>query len=950
MTAQIVLAAGNPGPVNDGERRVLQHLAEHLPDGFELHPNLQVTVMNAQMVEVDIVVFGPDCMWVVEVKDLAGDVRVSEHGFTVNGEPRSHPVFSTRLKAQKIKSRLSVNPALSDVWIQPVVVLARQPARLDVADAMRPHVVSIERAVQVIGDPSLIGLHRNRLPDAVRAVAKARLAVDTSVRATRSRFGEYDAVEVLASGGGVVWWRGRHHLLGNEVLLEVQAHDPLAGNSAEAALRASRLRAVQVGQRLGAHPNLLAPVTGFIGDDGSLVIVHPMSPNPTLETIDIDSLDDDAKRRVVNGVALLLALCKRRGVAHRILGPSVIHVGPLGEARVAGFGAAKMPTGNGLTVAPVDWSIHGEFWSAPEHNGGEVGHEADLFALGKLISHLWPDGAPVSLATAAETLTVPNPADRGPSAVEVARLAKGEVQAPPAAAGMILDARYVLERQLGAGAFAAVWAATDSLTGDRVALKIFESADAGDQVYREYRALEGLNDRAIVRVRDIARVDGKWALVTELLEGPDLRAYMLDQGRLPVSTVVPIALRLLSGLRSIHPDLDAIREAAGSAHAEDGAADRLAELQSTGIIHRDVKPENVILVEGRGPVLVDFGLAAGAGGGVSGGTMAYRPPDVAGDGSDPDVDLFAMGVVLHELLTGEHPYTERNPLTGEYVPSDELVGSIGEIVKRACAPRRDQRFGSTAEFIGALGALGIADVEIEVPVLGIVERLRAIEAAMSEQRWDDALELCDAEWVPIRERIERRRALAEAGEENPPVFDAHGFSISVASTGRFDVASDTGGVEHGPGSLSTYLVKGPSGELLEVLQFRADDGAVWVTGGDTFQTPPPLQRIGRALRLGSQHVGDGLMLELRMPRVNSPDGWSNVYQVTLKELEDASGIDVRSVLISFGGIEVGTRAEVIGDTSNRRNTLCVLARPDAEHLPAIAHFVTRVLPLGRTGE
>ena len=76
MTAPVVLAPGNPGPVNEGERRVLEQLAANLPDSFELHPNLQVAVDRGALVECDIIVFGPDCIWVVEVKDLAGEVVV----------------------------------------------------------------------------------------------------------------------------------------------------------------------------------------------------------------------------------------------------------------------------------------------------------------------------------------------------------------------------------------------------------------------------------------------------------------------------------------------------------------------------------------------------------------------------------------------------------------------------------------------------------------------------------------------------------------------------------------------------------------------------------------------------------------------------------------------------------------------------------------------------------
>lgn len=292
MSARIVLAAGNPGPVNEGERRVLEQLATELPDPFELHPNLQVSVDRGALVECDIVVFGPDCMWVVEVKDLAGEVVVDEHSFVVNGEPRAHPVHTTRLKAQKIKSRLSVNPELSAVWLQPLVVLARTPRALRIAPTMTSSVVSIERAIEAIADPTVIGLKRDRLPERIRTIAKVRLALDTTARKQRARFGAYVADELVSSGGGHQWWRGHHEVFDTQVLLQVAPFDAMAEPSAAAHRREQVLRAARVGRLLGSHPNLLAPETAFRADDGSYVVVHPVSPAPTLAASEIGEFSE----------------------------------------------------------------------------------------------------------------------------------------------------------------------------------------------------------------------------------------------------------------------------------------------------------------------------------------------------------------------------------------------------------------------------------------------------------------------------------------------------------------------------------------------------------------------------------------------------------------------------------------------------------------------------------
>jgi serine/threonine protein kinase len=947
VTAEIVLAPGNPGPVNEGERRVLAHLAATLPSAFELHPNLQVSVDGGQLVECDIIVFGPDCMWVVEVKDLAGEVDIEEHSFIVNGEPRAHPVHSTRLKAQKIKSRLAVNPELGAVWIQPLVVLARTPRMLRISPNMTKFVTSMSRSAEVIADPTLIGFERDRLPAHTRSVAKARLALDSTARKPRGRFGAYLTDELVSAGGGHQWWRAHHEVFDSQVLLQVAPFDPLADPNEAARRRDVLLRAAKVGRLLGAHPNLIAPETAFRTDDGATVVVHPISPAPTLASVDPADHDDAAKRRVVAGVARLLEHCGRLGVAHRTLGPSVIHVDAKGYTRVAGFTHARVDRAPGATVAPADWSaLGGDFWAAPEHAGGDVGHPADLFALGKLIEYLWPDGAPAELAVAAHTLTVSDPAQRTPTAGEVSAVAM-QPPAPPTRVtpGTTID-RFVLDRQLGQGSHASVWAASDAVTNQRVAVKLYDTPDAGDQIRHEYDALLDVNHPAIVRVRDATKLGGQWALITELLDGPDLRAVMLEREGVPAEEAVPIAMRLLDGLRAIHPDMDEINRLVASSDLDDADADRLARLRRKGFAHRDVKPENVILTDDRGPVLVDFGLAAQLGDGAAAGTAAYRPPDVAPDGADPDADLFAVGVILHELVTGRHPYEDRDPVTGEYHPADLDDAELAAVLARSCSPNHAERFASAGAFLDALAALGIEERALPAPGADVVATLRSIEDAIVERRWDDALELCPAHWSSVRERIERRRSLDDDADAAEPLLEVHGFSTTPVGSRPFTTAKDTGGEEVGPGVIDTYLVRGPSGEVLEILQYRCDDGPVWVQGGDTFQTDLPLKRLGQGLRLGTMMNGDRMMIELRIARIDD-ERWSNMFKATREELDAAAGVDVAEVLGRFGGDEVGTRADVVGDEGRRRGYMCVVGDPESEYLPVIAHFLTRVLPLGR---
>jgi hypothetical protein len=253
------------------------------------------------------------------------------------GRPRTHPVHSTRLKAQKIKSRLSVNPELGAVWIQPLVVLARTPTDAAHRSDMTKFVTSIDRVGEVIADPTLIGLQRDRLPEHTRSVAKARLALDSMARKPRGRFGAYLADELLSSGGGHQWWRAHHEVFDTQVLLQVVPPDPLA-DPGDAARRTRGGAASGQGRASPRRPSQPARTeTAFRADDGSIVVVHPISPAPDARVGRSWRISTTtAKRRTVAGVARLLEHCGRLGVAHRTLGPGSSTSIPRAIARVAG--------------------------------------------------------------------------------------------------------------------------------------------------------------------------------------------------------------------------------------------------------------------------------------------------------------------------------------------------------------------------------------------------------------------------------------------------------------------------------------------------------------------------------------------------------------------------------------------------------------------------------------
>ena len=946
--ARVIVPPGNPGPVNDGERRVLRWLRDKLSDEFALHPNLTISVDGGtKQVECDIIVVGPDCVWVVEVKDLAGVVNVGEHDFTVNGEFRRHPVDATRLKAQKIKSRISIDPQLGDVWLQPIVILAREPRHLDVVPSMRKFVMNPMQAAAAIGDPTAIGLQRDRLPAPLRKRFAERLAIDARSRPPRKRVGSWLLVELLNEDAGRQEWVARQDVLGSEAILELVRLSPTMAPNQRQSVTADVFRAARMGQKLGASERILAPSSAFTADDGTLVVVHPRSPAPNLDVIGEEIADyaDDTKIKILRSVAEAIDLCHRNEIVHGGLGTSVIHVSEGGSAAVGRLGRAR-------SFSQVRPARHAEAWPIPE--GTPEGPLEDVFALLSLIHHLWPSGAPSDVAniagavadgtteTAAAVLKSLSDGDASPSE-----------EMPPEPGAVFAD-RYRLDQPISKGAATTIFDAFDAVTSDRVAVKVYEAGAEGSRLLAEYRTLSAIAHEGIVRVRYVGQHGSHWYLVSEFVEGPDLRSLIVDAK--PVAEPVGAALmvQLLDALEEVHPDMAALSllladDSEQTDEQADEHADQLDDIRSSGFAHRDINPENILLHPERGPVLVDFGLAARPGGAAVGVNHAYLPADAAPDAADPDVDLFAAGIVLHELLTGDHPYEDRDPVGGQLSINAALSSEIRNLIARACAPHRENRFVSAGEFRAALAPFVIGDVELPEPPKDTLETLRAIDAALAERRFDDAVALCPDDWTAVRERIELHRTALQPVAASEALLELDGWVLEKQRFEPFAVAADPSNVERGPGEAHHYLVTGPAGEALQLTDYQADD-ARWIQVTDTFQTGMPLKRLGQGLRLGTAIDAESMMIELGQARIkirNDNPLWSNLFKAEPSELDQGANCDVENLMVEWGAIGYGTREEQVGDQSNRKRQMCVVAPTDVEHLPAVAFLVTRILPLAR---
>lgn len=212
--------------------------------------------------------------------------------------------------------------------------------------------------------------------------------------------------------------------------------------------------------------------------------------------------------------------------------------------------------------------------------------------------------------------------------------------------GRLVDGRYRVRARIARGGMATVYVATDLRLERRIALKVMHGHLSDDTVFQsrfiqEARAAARLADPHVVNVFDQGQ-DGDMAyLVMEYLPGITLRELLREQRRLTVPQTVTIMDAILSGLAAAH---------------------------RAGIVHRDVKPENVLLAEDGRIKIGDFGLARAttantASGAQLLGTIAYLAPELVTRGmADARSDIYSLGIMLYEMLVGEQPYKGEQPM------------------------------------------------------------------------------------------------------------------------------------------------------------------------------------------------------------------------------------------------------------------------------------------------
>jgi len=266
-------------------------------------------------------------------------------------------------------------------------------------------------------------------------------------------------------------------------------------------------------------------------------------------------------------------------------------------------------------------------------------------------------------------------------------------------AGDTLGGRYRIESTLGKGGMGAVYRAADLELDRVVAIKIIRPELADDpralqRFKQEIILARQVTHRNVVRIFDLGQADGIRFISMEYMEGKDLHAVLSERGPLPVEEAVTIVEQICLALDAAHQE---------------------------GVVHRDLKPHNVMIESDGRVVVMDFGIAGSietSGMTQTGsllGTPDYMSPEqVKGEPVDARSDLFALGIIFYQLLTGELPYVGDTPMAAMYTRTQtratpvrdlnpDLPGFLGDVVGRCLEIPVPKRYQSAREILQDLG-------------------------------------------------------------------------------------------------------------------------------------------------------------------------------------------------------------------------------------------------------
>jgi serine/threonine protein kinase len=753
-----VVAIGQP--VNDAERIAIAHLRDHLPDSFTVLHNFRIE-RQGESFEIDIALLAPHALYVIDVKGTRGLIDV--HGpkwYPEGRSPFPSPLAKLQSHAKAIKGIITAShpgrQELEHIHVAAAILLTAPDAHLvDPADLDARGVVKLKEAERYFKDTTLVPAGRNKAISGLHSLISGALHLKAKPTTGRPKYGHWQVLERLGASTTYTESRAQNVFAGGTARVRLYKADPYQPEGLRKAEMHRIANAYKALSALPMHANIIAARDFFeVEDDQAFVLVLDDAVGQAL-TVHMArpqlALTVDQKWRVAKDLLAALAHAHRHGVVHRNMTPSALIVGPDGTTRVTDFDYARPGADRSATIAGDIVDLVDVAYVAPEayREPGAATAASDMFSAGLILYELLTgerpfNGNPQTVfdtngrfptpASQVESGLTPAAdgwlqslcefqADKRPTA-EQALTALAQVLAPvplPSAAttpappvsapapqptledvdprnlpqGFQLTRKFLVDRKLGQGTFGVVYKVIDTL-GDVarvVKLVVSDRHSPLDRLKREYGHLVKVPDHPnVVKVLDADVLP--WGqgeqipyMVFEFVEGSDV-GEMIQQRLLAPEDALELGKQVVDGLVHLH---------------------------SHGFHHCDIKPRNLLWTT-KGAKIIDFNVSVRADDREArgGGSRRYLPPDfdpesVQQNGERADRDLYALGLTLYEAVTGRYPWNASEPPANQPAPDprelsgfDDLASELVDVIMRAVAPKRSDRWHSAQDLKQAL--------------------------------------------------------------------------------------------------------------------------------------------------------------------------------------------------------------------------------------------------------
>jgi serine/threonine protein kinase/lipoprotein NlpI len=774
--ARLILSppGGTPLSENAFEQLVIKTFLQSLPHDYQLLPNFILKPSPHQnALELDIVVMATHAIYVVECKEWRGCITGDDTEWLLNDRtPKPWPMNMTEYKCKVLKSFLRT--AGQRFRVEPVLVVP-DDTRIQLSGSWAGHCNTVSDAVSFLQNASKIGIHNADIrPQHQTFIHLIQGSWGQRLRGPRKKVSAYDLLEPLYQNQqeGLTTYLARKSLISDPNLYRVRVWT-FSSTLPEAELK-ERLnvirRPTEAVAQIGSHPNLLRILQfdelpnepGFfeVTEWSEFGTLHGYIRNSSRPQLTIRE-----RLEIAAGIANALVVIHSKRIIHRNICPETILIDFDLQPHLTDFDRAYIKQDKAATVfAAIE--PRNSAYVPPELSDPEdydFTSTADMFCFGVLLYELLTgvvpfqdaseavskEGCPAKLPSGFEAnisqeidqlvldLLRVDDFNARPPAHEVLSILRQVLSkatnAEPRPApeplsfdeGSLLPGGLKVEKKIGDGNFSIVYKVEQIVQGKYYAMKVLKDPEQADMIFNEFGTGDQLpphpNIAAIKWLNRLPPPDNTPYILSEYVEGEKLTDYCEGTKVLSLSEMKPIALALLDALETIHPKTKRIQELQNKTCTEE-EADELNHLRKSGILHRDIKPGNILLDNHKNPKLIDFNISVAADQAVGGGgTPRYWAPDRGQPLWAPTDDLFSFGVVLYELITHRHPYANNTPGNGE--PYDPLViapecgisQEFAAFLLKAVQPRRNKRFLSASEMKKALEAIPSLHAPVLVP-------------------------------------------------------------------------------------------------------------------------------------------------------------------------------------------------------------------------------------------